>query len=249
MNEKRIDKDNLMNQLFDYLSIEIKELTEKKENFTRKRKQLEDKKNEIVNQLSNQSKVNHIRKVFSPLSFQIQENEHSDIDTSQLDQDISKLNDKESYIDKKIRKLSGYMEGLEETYFIADNQVEVFDEKMPFLPTFHRIVDYVKRMHPEVKIYYDSIVKESNIGFRLSFFKGFELCMRMLISDIGVYVINCEEYIDKYKILIQFEIKPKIPKDVFVFKEKKTTLEQELTKEFSIIRWKTNSIIIQALLE
>ena len=62
-------------------------------------------------------------------------------------------------------------------------------------------------------------------------------------------MINVEKYIDKDKVLIRFQVKPKIPGNIAIFKNKKYTLEKELTKEFSIIRWKTNSVIVQALME
>lgn len=44
-------------------------------------------------------------------------------------------------------------------------------------------------------------------------------------------------------------MKPKIPKDAGVFYENRKKLEDQLTSEFSVARWKTNSIIIQALIE
>ena len=48
---------------------------------------------------------------------------------------------------------------------------------------------------------------------------------------------------------IKIEAKPKIIKNAKEFYEKRSALEKELTKEFSVTRWKTNSINVQALIE
>ena len=73
--------------------------------------------------------------------------------------------------------------------------------------------------------------------------------VEILMDDIGVFVINFEKTIDEYKILIKIEAKPKIIKNAKEFYEKRSALEKELTKEFSVTRWKTNSINVQALIE
>ena len=82
-----------------------------------------------------------------------------------------------------------------------------------------------------------------------SFLKGFHEIFEILMDDIGVFVINFEKTIDEYKILIKIEAKPKIIKNAKEFYEKRSALEKKLTKEFSVTRWKTNSINVQALIE
>lgn len=249
MSEKKIDKDNLINQLFDYISQEIHELSEKKEILTKSYRNLDNEKKERIKHQSSQSQVYQIRKVFSPLAFNIDEVQHIEVDTSDLDKDMNQQKIKLNRIETKIGRLSEYLESLEENYFIADNKINDSNEKIQFLPAFYQLLEHIKRIHPKVKIYYESVQKQTNVLLNLSFLKGFDILMKCLILETGVYVINLDEYIDKYKVLLQFQIKPKIPSDVVKFKERKLQLEHELTKEFSIIRWKTNSIIIQALLE
>ena len=77
-----------------------------------------------------------------------------------------------------------------------------------------------------------------------SFLKGFHEIFETLMDDIGVFVINFEKTIDEYKILINIEAKPKVIKNAKDFYEKRSVLENKLTKEFSIERWKTNAVVI-----
>ena len=63
------------------------------------------------------------------------------------------------------------------------------------------------------------------------------------------FVLNFEMNIDEYKILINIEAKPKVIKNAKDFYEKRSVLENKLTKEFSIERWKTNAVVIQTMIE
>ena len=67
------------------------------------------------------------------------------------------------------------------------------------------------------------------------------------VSIIRIH--NFEINIDEYKILINIEAKPKVIKNAKDFYEKRSVLENKLTKEFSIERWKTNAVVIQTMIE
>lgn len=248
--QKKIDKDNLINQLYDYLIDEVRQLNCTKEELRKKLYQLKEDKNKKVNDVVDQNRIYRIRKVFSPLNFHEDEKLNTSVDTTQLDASIQKKTLEIENIDRKIKMLSGYLEGLEENYFIIDtNQDLNDDEKVLFVPAFQNLMDHMKIIHPEIRINYDFSDQKSEICMNFSFLEGFQELMKYLIFETGVYVINLEQYIDKYKILIQFHGKPKIPKDIEIFQNGRKVLEDRLTKEFSIIRWKSNSIIIQALME
>ena len=62
-------------------------------------------------------------------------------------------------------------------------------------------------------------------------------------------LLTLKKLLISIKILIKIEAKPKIIKNAKEFYEKRSALEKELTKEFSVTRWKTNSINVQALIE
>jgi len=73
--------------------------------------------------------------------------------------------------------------------------------------------------------------------------------LESLLNEIGVFVLNFEMNIYEYKILINIEAKPKVIKNAKDFYEKRSVLENKLTKEFSIERWKTNAVVIQTMIE
>ena len=82
------------------------------------------------------------------------------------------------------------------------------------------------------------------------FKKVFQAVLESLLNEIGVFfVLNFEMNIDEYKILINIEAKPKVIKNAKDFYEKRSVLENKLTKEFSIERWKTNAVVIQTMIE
>lgn len=248
--EKKIDKDNLINQLYDYLIDEVRQLNYTKDVLRRELNQMKEDKDKKMNAAVDQNRIYRIRKVFSPLDFSEDEISNASVDTSELDASIRKKSLKIQEIERKIKMLSGYLDGLEANYFIVDTEYELNDdEKIEFVPAFQKLMEHMKMIHPEVRMNYDILDQTSDICMSFSFLKGFQELMKYLIFETGVYVINLEQYIDKYKILIQFHGKPKIPKDIEAFRSSKKILEDKLTKEFSIIRWKSNSIIIQALME
>lgn len=249
--EKKIDKDHLINQLYDYLVNEVNCLKIEKDKISTKLNFYKDDKNKKLNVVKDRNKIYRIRKIFSPLDFnQEDENQNNFIDTSEIDHSIRLEEKNLQEINNKIHILSEYLQGLEENYFVADSDYTADeDEKVPFIPAFDRLVKHVKMIHPEIRINNSLTGNTSEILMNFSFLKGFQVLIDYLIFETGVYVINIEKYIDKYKILIKFDIKPKLPKDIAVFKNSKRILEEKLSKEYSVIRWKSNSIIIQALME
>ncbi len=248
--DKKIDKDNLMNQLYDYLNGEIREHCKVKEYLSKELNQYQKEKDLIVKDVSDQNRIYKIRKVFSPLDFKEEQKEADPmVDTSKLD---AKIKEKKKQIfaeEEKIQMLSGYLKGLEENYFISSCGVSEGDEEIHFLPAFYKLMENVKIVHPEIRMNYKETEEFSDVMLNLSFLKGFYAFLKFVIEEVGVYVINTDTYIDKDKVLIRFQMKPKIPGDIAIFKNKRYALEKILTKEFSIVRWKTNSVIIQALMD
>lgn len=248
--EKKIDKDNLMSQLYDYLTQQVRDHHDVKEHLSRELYQDQREKDRKVKDVSDQNRIYQIRKVFSPLDFQEEAQKEEDmVDTSELDARIRTRKKEIQEEEEKINVLSGYLKGLEENYFITSSEYKNDDEMIPFLPAFWKLMEHVKMIHPEVRINFSKTEDFSDVTLNLSFLKGFYAFIKFVLYEIGVYVINVEKYIDKDKVLIRFQVKPKIPGNIAIFKNKKYTLEKELTKEFSIIRWKTNSVIVQALME
>lgn len=249
--EKKIDKDHLINQLYDYLANEVNYLKMERDKSSTKLNSYKDDKNKKLNVVKDRNKMYRIRKIFSPLDFeQEDENQKNMVDTSEIDHSIRLEEKNLQELNDKILILSGYLQGLEENYFIVDSSGIVDDdERVLFVPAFDKLVEHVQMVHPEIRINNTSSDKTSEILMSFSFLKGFQELINFLMFETGVYVINIEKYIDKYKILIQFNVKPKLPKDIAVFKNGKNVLEKKLSKEFSITRWKSNSIIIQALME
>ncbi|HIX68171.1 MAG TPA: hypothetical protein H9735_08670 [Candidatus Anaerostipes excrementavium] len=248
--DKKIDKDNLMNQLYDYLTEEIREHYKVKDYLSKELSQYQKEKDLMVKDVSDQNRIYKIRKVFSPLNFQEEQQEADPmIDTSKLDAGIKEKKKLIHGEDEKIQMLSGYLKGLEENYFISSCEGSGEDEAIPFLSAFYKLMKTVKIVHPEIRINYKETEDFSDVMLNLSFLKGFYAFLKFVIEEVGIYVINTEIYIDKDKVLIRFQMKPKIPGDIAIFKNKRYALEKELTKEFSIVRWKTNSVIVQALMD
>ena len=248
--EKKMDKDNLINQIYDYLTQEVSEHYKTKELLSRELYQDQKEKDRKVKDVSDQNRIYQIRKVFSPLDFEEEtKKEDNMVDTSELDARIRSRKKEIQEEEDKIHMLSGYLKGLEENYFVSSTGNQSEDEIIPFLPAFWKLIEHVKAVHPDVRINYKKTDARSDVLLQLSFLKGFYAVIRFMLYEIGVYVINIETYIYEDKTLIRFQMKPKIPGDISIFKNKKYTLDKELTKEFSIVRWKTNSVIIQALMK
>ena len=218
--EKKKEKSYLISQLYDYLEEQIQLLKTDRHQLNRKMYEVMQEKNEKEGTIENQQKIYQIRKIFSPLPLEIEE-------------------------------LLSYQKGLEEDLLFDDIVTEDVneDEKIPFVPAFDQLMKYIKKIYPTARLNYRESKEESKVCMTFSFLKGFHEIFETLMDDIGVFVINFEKNIDEYKILIKIEAKPKIIKNAKEFYEKRSALEKELTKEFSVTRWKTNSINVQALIE
>lgn len=218
--EKKKEKSYLISQLYDYLEEQIQLLKTDRHQLNRKMYEVMQEKNEKEGTIENQQKIYQIRKIFSPLPLEIEE-------------------------------LLSYQKGLEEDLLFDDIVTEDVneDEKIPFVPAFDELMKYIKKIYPTARLNYRESKEESKVCMTFSFLKGFHEIFETLMDDIGVFVINFEKTIDEYKILIKIEAKPKIIKNAKEFYEKRSALEKELTKEFSVTRWKTNSINVQALIE
>ena len=127
--------------------------------------------------------------------------------------------------------------------------VEREDQKILFVPAFEQLMGYVKKLYPTQRINYQDSSESSKVCMTFSFLKGFQAVLESLLNEIGVFVLNFEMNIDEYKILINIEAKPKVIKNAKDFYEKRSVLENKLTKEFSIERWKTNAVVIQTMIE
>lgn len=68
--EKKMDKDNLINQIYDYLTQEVSEHYKTKELLSRELYQDQKEKDRKVKDVSDQNRIYQIRKVFSPLDFE-----------------------------------------------------------------------------------------------------------------------------------------------------------------------------------
>ena len=151
--------------------------------------------------------------------------------------------------EEKITKLHDYQKGLEETCLFAEEFVEREDQKILFVPAFEQLMGYVKKLYPTQRINYQDSSESSKVCMTFSFLKGFQAVLESLLNEIGVFVLNFEMNIYEYKILINIEAKPKVIKNAKDFYEKRSVLENKLTKEFSIERWKTNAVVIQTMIE
>ena len=230
--EKNKDKSHLIDQLYDYLEEQIQELKTDRNQLNHKMQDMIQEKNEKEGAINNQQKIYQIRKVFSPLPLEIEEEKQPvSEDMIQIEKEIHEfqmiLREKE----EKITKLHDYQKGLEETCLFAEEFVEREDQKILFVPAFEQLMGYVKKLYPTQRINYQDSSESSKVCMTFSFLKGFQM---------NIY---------EYKILINIEAKPKVIKNAKDFYEKRSVLENKLTKEFSIERWKTNAVVIQTMIE
>ena len=229
---------------------QIQELKTDRNQLNHKMQDMIQEKNEKEGAINNQQKIYQIRKVFSPLPLEIEEEKQPvSEDMIQIEKEIHEfqmiLREKE----EKITKLHDYQKGLEETCLFAEEFVEREDQKILFVPAFEQLMGYVKKLYPTQRINYQDSSESSKVCMTFSFLKGFQAVLESLLNEIGVFVLNFEMNIDKYKILINIEAKPKVIKNAKDFYEKRSVLENKLTKEFSIERWKTNAVVIQTMIE
>lgn len=250
--EKKKEKSYLINQLYDYLEEQIQILKSDRNQLNRKMHDVVQEKNEKEGTLENQQKIYQIRKIFSPLQLKVEETKQSvSEDMIKIEKDIKEFQSLIKEKDHKIQELHSYQKGLEDNMLfediVAGDGQE--DEKIPFVPAFDELIKYIKKIYPTERLNYRETMQESKVCMTFSFLKGFHALLESLMTDIGVFVINFENVIDEYKILIKIEAKPKIIKNSKEFYEKRINLEKNLTKEFSVTRWKTNSVNVQALVE
>ena len=97
-------------------------------------------KNEKEGAINNQQKIYQIRKVFSPLPLEIEEEKQPvSEDMIQIEKEIHEfqmiLREKE----EKITKLHDYQKGLEETCLFAEEFVEREDQRILFVPAFEHV--------------------------------------------------------------------------------------------------------------
>ena len=71
--EKNKDKSHLIDQLYDYLEEQIQELKTDRNQLNHKMQDMIQEKNEKEGAINNQQKIYQIRKVFSPLPLEIEE--------------------------------------------------------------------------------------------------------------------------------------------------------------------------------
>lgn len=248
--EKNKDRSHLIDQLYDYLEEQIQELKTDRNLLNHKIHDMIQEKNEKEGAIWNQQKIYQIRKVFSPLKLEIEEEKQPiSEDMLQIEKDIHEFQLLLREKDEKISKLHDYQKGLEENCIFEENVADDEDEKILFIPAFEKLIEYAKKIYPTQRMNYQKSTENSKVCMTFSFLKGFQVMMESLLNDIGVFVINFEENIDEYKISIKIEAKPKIIKNAKDFYEKRSILENRLTKEFSIERWKTNVVMIQATIE
>ena len=250
--EKKKEKSYLISQLYDYLEEQIQLLKTDRHQLNRKMYEVMQEKNEKEGTIENQQKIYQIRKIFSPLPLEIEESKQSVSEyVIKIEKDIKEFQKKIHDKDHRIEELLSYQKGLEEDLLFDDIVTEDVneDEKIPFVPAFDELMKYIKKIYPTARLNYRESKEESKVCMTFSFLKGFHEIFEILMDDIGVFVINFEKTIDEFKILIKIEAKPKIIKNAKEFYEKRSALEKELTKEFSVTRWKTNSINVQALIE
>lgn len=250
--EKKKEKSYLINQLYDYLEEQIQILKSDRNQLNHKMHDIVQEKNEKEGTIENQQKIYQIRKIFSPLPLEIEETKQSvSEDVIKIEKDIKEFQNMIRQKDHKIEELHSYQKGLEDDLLLGDlvTEDEQGDEKIPFVPAFDELMRYIRKIYPTARLNYREAKQESKVVMTFSFLKGFHILLETLMTDIGVFVINFENIIDEYKILIKIEAKPKVIKNAKEFYEKRMELEKQLTKEFSVTRWKTNSINVQALIK
>lgn len=210
---KNKDKSHLIDQLYDYLEEQIQELKTDRNQLNHKMQDMIQEKNEKEGAINNQQKIYQIRKVFSPLPLEIEEEKQPvSEDMIQIEKEIHEfqmiLREKE----EKITKLHDYQKGLEETCLFAEEFVEREDQKILFVPAFEQLMGYVKKLYPTQRINYQDSSESSKVCMTFSFLKGFQAVLESLLNEIGVFVLNFEMNIYEYKILINIEAKPKVIK-------------------------------------
>lgn len=254
--ENITDKKKLMNQLYDYLTEEVREQFQKKETLEKELRALQEERKQKVNDIEDQTRVYRIRRVFSPLDFHEEEEKIDKADTSKIDQDIKNKERHAKKVEQKVQMLAEYLHGLEEFLLQElgqqkkDNEeTEEKDQRILFFSSFWDLLDSAKKTHPKLRINYKRDDKKTDVMLDFSFLKGFQEIMDFFTTQLKVFVINVEAEIEKESVLIKFQMKPKVPSDISAFQEKKKQLSDKLSEEFFVERWKTNTLMIKAKIE
>ena len=186
--EKNKDKSHLIDQLYDYLEEQIQELKTDRNQLNHKMQDMIQEKNEKEGAINNQQKIYQIRKVFSPLPLEIEEEKQPvSEDMIQIEKEIHEfqmiLREKE----EKITKLHDYQKGLEETCLFAEEFVEREDQKILFVPAFEQLMGYVKKLYPTQRINYQDSSESSKVCMTFSFLKGFQAVLESLLNESDLF--------------------------------------------------------------
>lgn len=250
MIEKRIDKDNLINKLHDYLKQEVMDLSAEIESQESQLKTINAEKNQLIEEESKQNDVYQIRRVFSPLSFDDEEEKTEiHVDTSSFDEQIKKIEKNLKQKSEKKHMITEYLASLEENYFILDVQPEGNEEQIPFFPAIYQLLDHVKMIHPELRIDYEKKDETSKVMMSFSFLKGFEICFKYFLYHIGVMSVRVDMFTDKNRVMIQLRGKPKFMDDISWFMNQRAQLEELLPPQFSVIKWKTSVMMAEVFID
>ena len=252
MDEKKIDKDQLMSDLAAYLSEEYMECVAEKEKFIEEKYKLEEEKERLIRCVMLEKEKRQIRSVFSPLS--LDENRMEEVkepDTREVEHALDTLSRNIRKIQKKCDMLKSYLKGLEETYFVVSGleELDKSQEEILFLPAFYELMNHFREVHPEIIVSCERIEKDSPVIFTFSFLTGFHQMMKFSVQKIGIRSLNIDTFIEQDRIMLQFVMKPKKQVSIQKFKKNRNILEDMLTREFAITRWQENSVVLQAIIE
>lgn len=105
--EKNKDKSHLIDQLYDYLEEQIQELKTDRNQLNHKMQDMIQEKNEKEGAINNQQKIYQIRKVFSPLPLEIEEEKQPvSEDMIQIEKEIHEF---QMILREKEEKIINYM--------------------------------------------------------------------------------------------------------------------------------------------
>lgn len=251
MDEKKIDKDQLMSDLAAYLSEEYMDCVSDKEKLIEQKYKLEEEKERMIRCVLLEKEKRQIRSVFSPLS--LDENRMEEVkepDTRTVEHEIDIVSKKIRKIQKKCDQLKAYLKGLEENYFVVSGLEDLGkDEEVLFIPAFYELTDHIRDIHPDIRVSCEKIEKDSPVLLTFSFLNGFHQLMKFSIQKIGIRSLNIDLFIEPNKVMLQFVMKPKKQASLQKFKKNRNLLEDMLTREFAITRWQENSVVLQAMIE
>lgn len=252
MDEKKIDKDQLMSDLAAYLSEEYMECVADKEELIEQRYKLEEEKERMVRCVQLEKEKRQIRSVFSPLS--LDENRMEEVkepDTGEVEHEIDIISRRERKIQRKCDRLKSYLKGLEENYFVVSGleELDKGQEEILFVPAFYELADHIREIHPDITVTCEKIERECPVLLTFSFLTGFHQMIKFAVRRVGIRSLNIDLFIEQDRIMLQFVLKPKKQASIQKFKKNRNILEDMLTREFAITRWQENSVVLQAIVE